>query len=204
MKSVTSALATHLNTKKEFTSCDLVELVLANGNTYRYTNADVDIVWDNKTYRHDALIIRRQQINIKSQVTVDTLDVTVYTDPEHTADMIESLPIQKVAHAGVLDGAKIYLRRAFFISDGGELPGATVVGVIGLFGGDVEIKKSSGIKLELTVKSKTQGLNMEFPIRKYYPQGAYTTSNGTVVSTGTTNDTCLIAPFVPRREVLLW
>jgi hypothetical protein len=202
MKSVSQALATHLNNEKNFTSCDLIELVLANGNVYRYADTDCDVTWDSKVYYHNKLLVKRQQIKLQSQVTVDTLSVTIYTDREHAADEIESTPILAAAHSGVLDGAKLYLRRAFFTHNSG-LPAATVVGAISLFGGDVEIKSSGGIKLELTVKAKTQGLSQEFPIRKYYPEGAYTTSNGTVISTGTTNDTCLIAPFVPRKEVLM-
>lgn len=202
MKTVTEELATHLNTEKTFLACDLFELILANGNTYRYTDADCDVVLGNLIYRHDSLLIRRQQISLQSKVTVDSLEVVIYTDGDHAADKIESLPVMKVAHSGVLDGAKMNLLRAFFHKSG-DLPAASVIGTIGLFGGDVEIKSSGGIKLELTVKSKTQGLNMEFPIRKYYPQGAYTTTSGQIVSSGQTNDTCLIAPFVPRREVLL-
>ena len=202
MKEVTENLATHLNTEKTFLACDLFELVLANGNTYRYADTDCDIVIGNLIYRHDALLIRRQQISLQGQVTVDALEVTIYTDGEHVADKIESLPVMQVAHSGVLDGAKLYLKRAFF-NKTGDLPAASVIGTIGLFGGDVEIKSSGGGKLELTVKSKTQGLNTEFPIRKYYPQGAYSTTSGRIVSNGQTDDTCLIAPFVPRREVLL-
>ena len=203
MKDVTAELAEHLNTEKCFTSCDLFELVLKNGNTYRYTNADCDIYVDGKRYRHDALLIQRQSISIQSQVTVDTLDITIYTDGNHAEDQIESRPVMAVAHSGVLDGSRMYLKRAFFKKTG-DLPGASVIGTIGLFGGDVEIKSSGGIKLELTVKSKTQGLSQEFPIRKYYPQGAYSTSaSGRITSSGQTNETCLIAPFVPRREVLL-
>ena len=83
MKDVSEELAEHLNTEKNFLSADLFELVLANGNTYRYTNADCDIVLNNHTYRHDALLIRRQSISLQSQVTVDTLGVTIYTDREH-------------------------------------------------------------------------------------------------------------------------
>ena len=71
MKEVTAELATHLNTEKTFLSCDLFELVLANGNTYRYTDADCDVVLGNLIYRHDALLIRRQQISLQSKVTVD-------------------------------------------------------------------------------------------------------------------------------------
>lgn len=202
MKTVTQELATHLNTEKNFTSCDLFELVLANGNKYYYASSDCDITWDGRTYLHNALLIKRQQIKLQSQVTVDTLGVTIYTDRDHAADMIESTPVMAAAHSGVLDGAKLYLKRCFFRTGEG-LPAATAIGAISLFGGDIEIKSSGGIKLELTVKAKTQGLSQEFPRRKYYPQGAYTTTGGRVISTGTTNDTCLIAPFVPRKEVLM-
>ena len=202
MKTVTQELATHLNTEKNFTSCDLYELVLANGNAYYYADTDCDVVWDGRTYLHNALLLKRQQIKLQSQVTVDTLSVTIYTDREHAADMIDSTPVMAAAHSGVLDGAKLYLKRCFFRTGEG-LPAATAIGVVSLFGGDVEIKNSGGIKLELTIKSKTQGLSQEFPRRKYYPQGSYTTTSGKVISTGTTNDTCLIAPFVPRKEVLL-
>ena len=204
MKTVSAALETHLNTEKNFTSCDLFELVLANGNAYRYADTDCDITWDGKIYKHDALLIKRQQIKLQSQVTVDTLGVTIYTDKDHAADKIESLPIMAVAHSGTLDGAKLYLKRAFFRTNTSGLPTATAIGVISLFGGDVEIKSSGGIKLDLTVKAKTQGLSQEFPRRKYYPQGAYSTNaSGKITASTTTDDTSLIAPFVPRREVLL-
>lgn len=202
MKTVSAALATHLNTEKNFLSCDLFELVLASGNVYRYADTDCDVTWDSKTYNHNALLIKRQQIKLQSQVAVDTLAVTIYADREHANDMIESTPILAAAHSGVLDGAKMYLKRAFFRQNT-DLPTATVIGAVSLFGGDVEIKSSGGIKLELTIKAKTQGLSQEFPRRKYYPEGVYTTTGGTVISTGSTDDTCLIAPFVPRKEVLM-
>ena len=182
MKTVTQELATHLNTEKNFTSCDLYELVLANGNAYYYADTDCDVTWDGRTYQHNALLLKRQQIKLQSQVTVDSF--------------------MAAAHGGVLDGARLYLKRCFFRTDA-DLPSATAIGVVSLFGGGVEIKSSGGIKLELTVKAKTQGLSQEFPRRKYYPQGAYTTTGGRVISTGTTDNTCLIAPFVPRKEVLM-
>jgi len=203
MKTVDPALQNYLNTVKNFISCDLFELVLANGNTYYYADTDCDIVYNNHIYQHDALLIKRQQIKLQGQVTVDTLGVTIYTDGNHAKDLIDGQPVLAVAHNGTLDGAKLYLRRAFFNVMDGQLPAASVVGVVSLFGGDVEIKSSGGIKLELTVKAKTQGLNKEYPIRKYYPEGCYTTTGGVVISTGETNDTCLIAPFVPRKEVLI-
>ena len=202
MKTVTQELAAHLNTEKNFTSCDLYELVLSNGNAYYYADTDCDVTWDGRTYQHNALLLKRQQIKLQSQVTVDSLSVTIYTDRWHESDLLDGTPVMAAAHGGVLDGAKLYLKRCFFRTDA-DLPSATAIGVVSLFGGGVEIKSSGGIKLELTVKAKTQGLSQEFPRRKYYPQGAYTTTGGRVISTGTTDNTCLIAPFVPRKEVLM-
>lgn len=202
MKTVSTALANHLNTEKNFVSCDLFELVLADGTTYYYADTDCDVTYNSHTYVHNALLIKRQQIKLQNQVAVDTLGVTIYTDGDHAEDEIDNTPVLAAAHSGVLDGAKMYLKRGFF-TPGSGLPSVSVIGVVSLFGGDVEIKSSGGIKLELTVKAKTQGLSQEFPRRKYYPEGSYTTTEGTISSTGTTNDTCLIAPFVPRKEVLM-
>ena len=81
MKTVSNALAIHLNTEKNFTSCDLFELVLANGNIYRYANTDCDVVWDGNVYNHKALLIKRQQIKLQNQVAVDTLAVTRLKPP---------------------------------------------------------------------------------------------------------------------------
>lgn len=41
----------------------------------------------------------------------------------------------------------------------------------------MEVKSAGGIKIQLTVKARTQGLNMDFPIRKFYAQGTYTTNS---------------------------
>ena len=102
----------------------------------------------------------------------------------------------QAAHSGVLDRAKLYLRRCFFRDQ-------SVVGAIDLFGGNVEVKSAGGIKIELSVKAETQGLNMEFPVRRYYPQGSYTTNEDGVIYSKETDAATLIAPFVPRREVLI-
>ena len=193
MKTVSNALANYLNNTRNFQSCDLYELQLANGNKYYFNNTDIDVVFDGKTYLHNVLLLKRQKTKINERVVVDSMTITINAN---ASTLLEGKPIFLAAHDGVLDMAKLYLRRCFF-KDG------VVVDVINLFGGNVEVKKCGGIKLEVVVKAKTQGLAQEFPIRKYYPEGAYSTTGGRVISTGVTNDTCLIAPFVPRREVLL-
>ncbi len=194
MKNVAFQLADHLNTARNFVSCDLYALRLANSNTYYYTNADRDITHEGITYKHNALLVKRQQTKVNDRVVVDTMTVTISANSK---DTIEGKPILLAAHDGTLDFAKLHLARCFFRD-------SEVLGAIGLFGGNVEVKKCGGLNLELTVKAKTQGLSQEFPVRKYYPQGTYSTTTSGSISAGTSDDdSCLIAPFVPLKEVLL-
>lgn len=193
MKKVTTDLETYLNTEKSFTSCDLYELTLSNGNKYYYADTDQDIIYNGRTYQHNALLIKRSQIDLQSDVSVDTLTVTINADPD---DKIENKPLLKAAHEGVLDGAILSLRRCFF-------RGASVLGTIGLFAGNVEVKQAGGVDLQLSIKSKTQGLNMKFPIRKYYPQKVYSTSGEGVIGSTDIDNASVVAPYVPLKEILI-
>ena len=193
MKDVTSDLATYLSTVKEITSCDLYELELSDGATYRYNNSDVDLTYNGNVYYHNKALFKRDQIKLNSTVVVDTLSVTVTAGKN---DLIQSVPVLKAAHDGILDRSYLRLKRAYFRNN-------SIVGVIDLFGGNVEIKNGGGLQLQLTVKAKTQGLNMGFPIRKYYPQGMYTVDDSGKVISSANDATALIAPFIPRKEVLM-
>lgn len=75
--------------------------------------------------------------------------------------------------------------------------------MIDLFSGTTEVKSCCGLTLSLTVKSKVQGLSQEFPRRRFYPQGTYSTSGGRVSSQSEEDSASVIAPFVPLKEVLL-
>ena len=194
MKEITKSLETYLNTERNLMSCDLYRLVLLNGIEYRYADTDKDVTYNGKTYKHDSLVMTRKQIEQDSEVSVDSLTVDVYAD---SGDLVSSRPFIKSAHDGVLDRARLYLTRAFFDRNG------VIIGTIDLFGGNVEVKKAGGIHVELEVKSDTQGLNMDFPIRKYYPRGQYVVSNDTIISSTDTDKTTLVAPFIPLKEVLL-
>lgn len=193
MKTVNKSLETYLETEKNITSCDLYELVLYNGNTYYYADTDIDISFNGHLYLHNALLIKRKQVKIHDCVVVDSMTVTVQADRN---DRLEGKPFLRAVHDGALDRAKLYLRRCFFRD-------RSVVGAIDLFGGNVEVKSAGGIKIELSVKAETQGLNMEFPVRRYYPQGSYTTNADGVIYSKETDAATLIAPFVPLKEVLL-
>ena len=194
MKEITKSLETYLSTERNLMSCDLYRLVLRNSTEYRYADTDKGVTYNGKIYKHDSLIMTRKQIEQTSEVSVDSLTVAVYTDAD---DLVSSKPFIKSAHDGVLDRARLYLTRAFFDCNG------VIIGTIDLFGGNVEVKKAGGIHIELEVKSDTQGLNMDFPIRKYYPRGQYVVSDDTIISSTDTDKTTLVAPFIPLKEVLL-
>lgn len=193
MKSVTATLSNYLNNTKNITSCDLYELQLSNGNTYYYCDTDIDVTYNGNIYKHNALLLERQNTKLNDRVVVDTMTVRISANSK---DTIEGKPVLLAAHDGSFDLAKLYLRRCFFT-------GTTVQGVIDLFAGNVEVKKCGGIGLELTIKAKTQGLSQEFPTRKFYPQGTFTTTNGTIKENGENDNYCVITPFVPLKEVLL-
>lgn len=194
MKNVTSALEKHLLTEREFHACDLYEMVLTNGHHYYYADMDIDVVYNGQVYKHNALILSREQVELHSTVVVDTMTVTITAGQD---DTIEGKPFLKAVHDGVFDRGKLYLRRCFFTDDN------ATVGVIELFGGHMEVTKAGGLEAQIEVKAETSGLNMEFPIRKYYPQGAFSTDSNGTVTIKDSDEVSVVAPFVPRKEVLL-
>ena len=193
MKNTTELLSNHLRQAKNFICFDLYELVLANGVVYGYTDGDKNIIYGNRTYK-SAMPITRQQVKLNDRVVVDTMTITLNPTSE---DKLGTKTIMQAAHDGTLDRARLYLRRCFFDDQ------QNILGVIDLFGGNVEVNKCGGMLLELTVKAKTQGLSQEFPIRHYYPQGTFNTVGGIITSSTDDDSATLIAPYVPLKEVLL-
>lgn len=194
MKSVTDALATYLNTEKEMNVCDLYTLTLYDGTAYYYTDADKDIIYNGHTYLHDALLLKREQTKINNVISVDSMTVSIYATVD---DKLGGKPIFLAAHDGALDRATLALSRCFFDADG------NTIGAVDLFSGITEVKSCGGLLMKLTVKSKVQGLSQEFPRRRFYPQGTYSTSGGKVSSSTEEDSASVIAPYVPLKEVLL-
>lgn len=194
MKSVTDELSKYLNTQKSLYSCDLYVLTLYDGTAYYYTDADHDVTYGGHTYAHNALLLKRQQTKINNVISVDTMTISIYATVD---DKLGDEPIFLAAHDGAFDRATLALSRAFFDED------ENLIGVIDLFAGITEVKSCGGLQMQLTVKSKVQGLSQEFPRRKFYPQGTYATSGGKVSSSTEEDSASVIAPYVPLKEVLL-
>lgn len=194
MKSVSETLSLYLNSRKEMNASDLYILRLFDGTEYYYTDADKDVTYGGHTYLHNALILKRDQTKINNVISVDSMTVSIYAT---SSDKLGNKPLFLAAHDGTLDRATLSLSRCFF-DDYGNITGA-----VGLFSGVTEVKSCGGLKLQLTVKSKVQGMSQEFPRRKFYPQGTYATSGGKVSSNKEEDSASVIAPYVPLKEVLL-
>lgn len=195
MKKVTDALSTYLNTKKELLSCDLYALTLYDGTKYYYyTDADHDVTYNGNTYSHNALLLHRDQTVINNVLSVDSMTINIYATKD---DKLGDKPIFLAAHDGSFDRATMALSRAFFDTDD------TLIGVIDLFSGTTEITSCGGLVMTLDVKSQVQGFSQEFPRRKFYPQGTFSTSGGKVSSSTEEDSASVIAPYVPLKEVLL-
>lgn len=193
MKQVTSALETYLNTERNIQACDIYELRLSGGHKYYYADMDADITYNGNIYRHDSLLFSRAQVKLNSTVVVDTMTIEVKGGKN---DLIEGVPFLKAVHNGVLDRAKLYLRRCFFRD-------SQIVGCIDLFGGITEVSSAGGLLVTLEVKAETSGLNMDFPIRKYYPQGSFSTDADGFVTIKDSDEIAVVAPFKPQKEVLM-
>ena len=194
MKTVTDELAAYLSAKKEMVVCDLYTLTLYDGTAYYYTDADHDVTYNGRTYLHDALLLKREQTKINNVISVDSMTVSIYATVD---DKLGDKPIFLAAHDVTLDRETLSLSRAFFDEEG------NITGAIDLFSGITEVKSCGGLLMKLTVKSKVQGLSQEFPRRRFYPQGTYSTSGGKVSSSTEEDSASVIAPYVPLKEVLL-
>ncbi len=207
MKDVTEALEKYLNEKHEIQCCDLYDLNVETGSHYYFTNADRDISYGGHLYEHNRFILERDQIQLLNQVQVDSLTVTIsagIADKITVADLKGNAteePFLKAVNDGYFDRARLKLSCCFFnpINDT-SLP--AIVGAIDMFEGLCDVEQAGGMYVQFSIKSKTTGLNMQFPLRRYYPQGAYSiVGNGVAASDSSQN--CVIAPFIPRKEVLI-
>ena len=197
MKQISNTLIQYMTEERSFLCCDLFDITLTNGNSYYIADFDVDVTYNNKTYRHDLFLMMRDQTKIVGEPTVDTLSVTIYTDNNHE-DKIEDKNILLACHEGILDQATITLRRAYFDPDTKNL-----IGVADLFSGRAEITNVGGISAKLDIKSVASGLAGLYPVRIFAPTRAYVESgSGSIVSSSTDKTTCVI-PLKPSKNVLI-
>lgn len=164
MKQINSELSNHLQKEHYFLCCDIYDLYLANGESIHFCEHDVDIRFNNRLYLHDMCIIKRTNTEISNALTVDKLSLTMHVDAK---DSIHGTKIQEVARNGGFDDATLVCSKVFLDDT------FNIIGSIELFSGMVEVRKGGGLEIKIEVKSKIQQLNVEWPMRRYYPNCPY-------------------------------
>lgn len=188
MKQVSEKLNAFLNSSRHFICADIYELRTRDGGAYRFTDGNEDVAYNGRRYRADLFAVKRSQTKTIGSVSVDKLTLTIYADK---SDKLNGEAANAFAHSGGLDRAQLFLSRVFFDEQG------QAIGHVALFGGVVEIQNGGGLTLTLSVKAETQGLNVEFPRRRYYPQTPF----GAVA--GKDSGTALVAPFIPSTASVI-
>lgn len=196
MRNISDDLLNMLNNSTEYRCCDLYKLTLSDNTSFYIANYDKDVVYNSRNYAHDLFIIKRSSIKTSGTPTVDSLNVNIYADRDHS-DLIKNTYVMKAIHDGTLDDAQLTLSRAYF-SDSGQ-----VLGAITLFTGRCEISSCNAFTCSLNVKSELTGLAAVFPIRVFAQQNSYNeNSSGEVVTASTDKYTCAI-PLKPSQNVLI-
>ena len=165
MKKVPPELLDYLHTRTEFCMCDLYEITFKSGLVFRYASYDREITLaDGRQFSSKGPIFRRDRIKLSSTITVDQLAVTVTVDQN---DKIGDTPMMQIAHVGGFDEAGLTLLRCFME------PTGEVVGAVDMFGGYIDVEGGGGLEMRWVVKSGVQKLNVDYPLRKYYPTCPY-------------------------------
>lgn len=166
MKTVTPELLNHLNTARLFRMYDLFEIVLSDGTIIRQTSYDQNITLpDNRKFLCDGIQFKRGSISLNSTIKVDKLEVTMLVDK---SDMLSAIPIMYLIHNGAFDEASFTLSRVWLSETG------SVIGTVDMFSGYIDIEEAGGLEVEMNVKSNVQRLNVDYPLRLYYPTCPYT------------------------------
>lgn len=166
MKKIDAVLLHFLHTEKQIRKCDLYEFTLASGLTFRYADYAMDITLaDGTFYTSKGPIFTRSKISLNSKITIDKLTVTMQIDAD---DTISGTPMLHVVNNGGFDCSQLSLHKCFMSAPG------VVVGAVKVFTGDIEVDSGGGLELKLEVKSSAARLDVEYPLRKYYPTCPYT------------------------------
>lgn len=159
MKSASAGLIAMLQNNDQFFLADLYTFTLQNGNVYRYTDADIDLVYGGNTFIHNELRFKRSGTKITTGIEVDTLNIDIY--PQYT-DSMNGIPFLKALAQGQIDGASVKLERAI-MTTWGDLSN----GVIVMFLGRISESNFTRTYAKLSVKSELELLNIQMPRNLY-------------------------------------
>ena len=147
----------------QFLMADLYTITTVQGDVYRYTNYDYDLMVEGHTYSSSGPIISREGISLSLGIEVDNLSVTIdATDNEKFDD----IRVVQAFHNGQMDGARFKLERIFMDMN---TPTDTSAGTVKLFEGRLIEPEFDRNTIQVSVASDLDDLNVQMPRNLYQP-----------------------------------
>lgn len=147
----------------QFLMADLYTITTVQGDVYRYTNYDYDLVVGDHIYSSSGPIISREGISLSLGIEVDNLSVTIdATDNEKFDD----IRVVQAFHNGQMDGARFKLERIFMDMN---TPTDTSAGTVKLFEGRLIEPEFDRNTIQVSVASDLDDLNVQMPRNLYQP-----------------------------------
>lgn len=161
----TAALAAHLAEARLLVHADLYAITLPGGPVLRYTSRGQDVIADGMTWQGGYPLMRRTGTRRATGIEVSTVTLTVqYRD----GDMLGTVPWSS-AMRGVMEGAEVAIRRAYFSTI--DQP---AIGTLHVFDGHVSDIEGGDRELTITLRSVLDMLDQRVP-RSLYQAGCRNT-----------------------------
>jgi uncharacterized phage protein (TIGR02218 family) len=164
MRTASASLLAHLNALRSGDAKTLVAnlytFTLRTGTILTYTDADVPIAWNSRTYLADSVLVGGLKYHCAAGLDVDQQQITISA---RDSDTVGAVPFLQALGAGVFDGCKVQRELAFLTAWN-----AAPVGVVLLFQGRIgTIDKIGRTTAEITVNSDLVLLDVEMPRNLY-------------------------------------
>lgn len=156
----------------QFVMADLYTITTVQGDVFRYTNYDFDLVVGGYLYSSDGPIISREGISLSLGIEVDNLSVTIDVTNDQT---FEGIRVVQAFHNGQMDGARFKLERIFMDMN---MPTDTSAGTIKLFEGRLIEPELDRNSISVSVASDLDELNVQMPRNLYQPSCTNTLFDG--------------------------
>lgn len=147
----------------QFVMADLYTITTVQGDEFRYTNYDFDLIVAGQTYNSSGPIISREGISLSLGIEVDNLSISIDCIDDNKWN---GLNVVQAFHNGQLDGARFKLERIFMDIN---TPTDTSAGSIKLFEGRIIEPDLDRNSIQASVASDLDELNVQMPRNLYQP-----------------------------------
>lgn len=166
MRPASGSLITLLNSLNVYQAADLLTISFWDSTVLRLTSCDMDLVVGANTFLHGSdngstPTFKRGKTRLVVGLEVDSLDVVLNCG---STALLNGSKMVLAAINGAFDGATVLLERVFM-----PTWGDTSYGTVILFEGSVAGVRPSNTKVQLTVKSELETLNVAMPRNCFTP-----------------------------------